>query len=159
MTRTVNVFQFISIKLPLHSIQMNESAHPSLCLFRPTPFSFFSSWHIGSKKNHSKWLSVVFALLSSCCSRWHGIELLHLTKVSRVFVAHSPQYGWIRRPVSSPSKGIGFFYSLGLHQFVFQFLQAYAQTIETMNRLYNEVHLVHADLSEYNILWHEGQCW
>ena len=51
------------------------------------------------------------------------------------------------------------FYSLGLHQFVFQFLQAYAQTIETMNRLYNEVHLVHADLSEYNILWHEGQCW
>ena len=39
------------------------------------------------------------------------------------------------------------------------FFQAYAQTVETMNRLYNEVHLVHADLSEYNILWHEGQCW
>ena len=28
-----------------------------------------------------------------------------------------------------------------------------------MHKLFNECQLVHADLSEYNILWHEDQCW
>lgn len=28
-----------------------------------------------------------------------------------------------------------------------------------MHRLYNHAKLVHADLNEYNILWHEGHCW
>ena len=36
---------------------------------------------------------------------------------------------------------------------------AYDQTLDMMTRLYNDCHLVHADLSEYNILWHDNQCW
>lgn len=36
---------------------------------------------------------------------------------------------------------------------------AYEQTVEMMHTLYNVAKLVHADLSEYNILWHEEQCW
>ena len=35
---------------------------------------------------------------------------------------------------------------------------AYDSVVDTMKRLYSDVHLVHADLSEYNILWHEGEC-
>lgn len=35
---------------------------------------------------------------------------------------------------------------------------AYDSVVTMMKRLYSEVHLVHADLSEYNILWHEGEC-
>jgi RIO kinase 3 len=35
---------------------------------------------------------------------------------------------------------------------------AYDETVRTMETLYNDCHLVHADLSEYNILWHEGAC-
>lgn len=36
---------------------------------------------------------------------------------------------------------------------------AYEQTVEMMRTLYNVAKLVHADLSEYNILWHEECCW
>ena len=36
---------------------------------------------------------------------------------------------------------------------------AYSQTVSMVHKLFNECHLVHADLSEYNILWHERQCW
>ena len=37
--------------------------------------------------------------------------------------------------------------------------QAYTQIVSMMQQLYHQCHLVHADLSEYNILWHESQCW
>ncbi|XP_032791513.2 serine/threonine-protein kinase RIO3 [Daphnia magna] len=36
---------------------------------------------------------------------------------------------------------------------------AYSQTVSLLHKMFNECHLVHADLSEYNILWHEKQCW
>lgn len=36
---------------------------------------------------------------------------------------------------------------------------AYEECVKMMHRMYNEAKLVHADLSEYNILWHQGQCW
>lgn len=36
---------------------------------------------------------------------------------------------------------------------------AYEQVVEAMVKMFHACHLVHADLSEYNILWHEGQCW
>jgi len=36
---------------------------------------------------------------------------------------------------------------------------AYEQVVEMMTRLYKQCHLVHADLSEYNILWQDGQAW
>merc|ERR1719219_575736 len=36
---------------------------------------------------------------------------------------------------------------------------AYQDVVETMKTLYNQCHLVHADLSEYNILWHDKECW
>ena len=36
---------------------------------------------------------------------------------------------------------------------------AYEEIVEAMYKLYNEAKLVHADLSEYNILWYEGKCW
>merc|ERR1711864_41510 len=36
---------------------------------------------------------------------------------------------------------------------------AYNQIVEMMIQLYNVCHLVHADLSEYNILWWEKECW
>ncbi|CAK9293514.1 unnamed protein product [Gordionus sp. m RMFG-2023] len=35
---------------------------------------------------------------------------------------------------------------------------AYREIIEMMRALFNLCHLVHADLSEYNILWHQGKC-
>ncbi|CAH2092566.1 unnamed protein product [Euphydryas editha] len=35
----------------------------------------------------------------------------------------------------------------------------YNEVVEAMHKLYNEGHLVHADLSEYNILWWENKCW
>uniref|UniRef100_A0A3Q1ASL7 Serine/threonine-protein kinase RIO3 n=1 Tax=Amphiprion ocellaris TaxID=80972 RepID=A0A3Q1ASL7_AMPOC len=36
---------------------------------------------------------------------------------------------------------------------------AYYQVLQMMQKLYQECNLVHADLSEYNILWHEGKVW
>ncbi|KAJ8866566.1 hypothetical protein PR048_032425 [Dryococelus australis] len=36
---------------------------------------------------------------------------------------------------------------------------AYVQTTEMMRKLYVDAQLVHADLSEYNILWYDKKCW
>jgi len=36
---------------------------------------------------------------------------------------------------------------------------AYQQVVEMMEQLYTVCHLVHADLSEYNILWYEKEAW
>jgi len=36
---------------------------------------------------------------------------------------------------------------------------AYEEIVAAMHKLYNEAKLVHADMSEYNILWFEGKCW
>ncbi|EDW87688.1 serine/threonine-protein kinase RIO3 [Drosophila yakuba] len=36
---------------------------------------------------------------------------------------------------------------------------AYEEIVAAMHKLYNEAKLVHADMSEYNILWYEGKCW
>lgn len=36
---------------------------------------------------------------------------------------------------------------------------AYFQVLHMMQKMYQECNLVHADLSEYNMLWHEGQVW
>ena len=36
---------------------------------------------------------------------------------------------------------------------------AYQQTVSMMQKMFTECHLVHADLSEYNILWHDQKCW
>ncbi|KAM8716679.1 hypothetical protein ACLKA7_003536 [Drosophila subpalustris] len=36
---------------------------------------------------------------------------------------------------------------------------AYEEIVDAMYKLYNQANLVHADLSEYNILWFEGKCW
>lgn len=40
-----------------------------------------------------------------------------------------------------------------------EWILAYEQVIEMMHKLYNEAKLVHADLSEYNILWYQEKCW
>merc|ERR1719209_2375760 len=40
-----------------------------------------------------------------------------------------------------------------------QMVEAYTRVVEMMVTLYNTCHLVHADLSEYNILWWEKECW
>ncbi|XP_013190339.2 serine/threonine-protein kinase RIO3 [Amyelois transitella] len=37
--------------------------------------------------------------------------------------------------------------------------RVYIEVIDAMYKLYNEGHLIHADLSEYNILWWENKCW
>ncbi|KAF2897061.1 hypothetical protein ILUMI_09113 [Ignelater luminosus] len=36
---------------------------------------------------------------------------------------------------------------------------AYNQVVEAMVNLYNKARLIHCDLSEYNILWHDRQCY
>lgn len=36
---------------------------------------------------------------------------------------------------------------------------AYDEVVDIMCRLYNDAKLVHADLSEYNILWYDDKCW
>lgn len=38
-------------------------------------------------------------------------------------------------------------------------IMAYEQVIENMKKLYHEANLIHADLSEYNILWYEDTCY
>lgn len=35
---------------------------------------------------------------------------------------------------------------------------AYDEVVDIMKRMYNDARLVHADFSEYNILWHNGHC-
>merc|ERR1711915_55326 len=40
-----------------------------------------------------------------------------------------------------------------------QVSDAYNQVVSMMVDMYNICHLVHADLSEYNILWYEEECW
>ncbi|XP_053665359.1 serine/threonine-protein kinase RIO3 [Anopheles marshallii] len=40
-----------------------------------------------------------------------------------------------------------------------QLNNAYLEVVEIMHKLYKEAHLVHADLSEYNILMHDNHCW
>ncbi|XP_056290745.1 serine/threonine-protein kinase RIO3 isoform X2 [Pseudoliparis swirei] len=37
--------------------------------------------------------------------------------------------------------------------------EAFRQVLHVMQQLYQECNLVHADLSEYNMLWHEGKVW
>uniref|UniRef100_G1NCG7 Serine/threonine-protein kinase RIO3 n=1 Tax=Meleagris gallopavo TaxID=9103 RepID=G1NCG7_MELGA len=37
--------------------------------------------------------------------------------------------------------------------------KAYYQVVNMMQQLYKECNLVHADLSEYNMLWHDGKVW
>ncbi|XP_058473612.1 serine/threonine-protein kinase RIO3 isoform X1 [Solea solea] len=37
--------------------------------------------------------------------------------------------------------------------------RAYFQVLHMMQQMYQECNLVHADLSEYNMLWHEGKVW
>lgn len=36
---------------------------------------------------------------------------------------------------------------------------AYEEIVAAMHKMYNVAKLVHADLSEYNILWYEDKCW
>jgi len=36
---------------------------------------------------------------------------------------------------------------------------AYAQILDLLKKLYSACRLVHADFSEYNLLWHEGKVW
>lgn len=45
--------------------------------------------------------------------------------------------------------------ALSLEEYIF----AYDEVVEMMCKLYNDAKLVHADLSEYNILWHADKCW
>ncbi|XP_001660046.2 serine/threonine-protein kinase RIO3 [Aedes aegypti] len=40
-----------------------------------------------------------------------------------------------------------------------QLICAYEEMVEIMYKLYNEARLVHADMSEYNVLWYDEQCW
>ncbi|XP_075980219.1 serine/threonine-protein kinase RIO3 [Anticarsia gemmatalis] len=35
----------------------------------------------------------------------------------------------------------------------------YNEVVEAVHKLYNVGHMIHADLSEYNILWWENKCW
>ena len=39
------------------------------------------------------------------------------------------------------------------------YIVAYDQVVETMKTLFDKAELIHADLSEYNILWHQEQCY
>ncbi|KAJ2945384.1 hypothetical protein O0L34_g187 [Tuta absoluta] len=35
----------------------------------------------------------------------------------------------------------------------------YNEVVDSMHKMYNVGHMIHADLSEYNILWWENKCW
>ncbi|XP_057666806.1 serine/threonine-protein kinase RIO3-like [Diorhabda carinulata] len=39
------------------------------------------------------------------------------------------------------------------------YIIAYDQVVQGMKKLFDEANLIHGDLSEYNILWHEDQCY
>ncbi|KAH1025619.1 serine/threonine-protein kinase RIO3 [Dendroctonus ponderosae] len=39
------------------------------------------------------------------------------------------------------------------------YVNAYEQIVDGMKLMYNKARLIHADLSEYNILWHEHMCY
>ncbi|XP_026741521.1 serine/threonine-protein kinase RIO3 [Trichoplusia ni] len=40
-----------------------------------------------------------------------------------------------------------------------QWQSVYNEVVESVHKLYNVGHLIHADLSEYNILWWDNKCW
>lgn len=40
-----------------------------------------------------------------------------------------------------------------------QWIAVYDEIVKAMDKLYKEANLIHADLSEYNILWHNERCW
>jgi len=40
-----------------------------------------------------------------------------------------------------------------------QYKKALEEIVKTMRTMYKECNLIHADLSEYNILWHREMCW
>ncbi|CAG9828114.1 unnamed protein product [Diabrotica balteata] len=40
-----------------------------------------------------------------------------------------------------------------------EWIEAYQQVIESMKTLYNKANLIHADLTENNILWHQNKCY
>lgn len=40
-----------------------------------------------------------------------------------------------------------------------EWIVAYEEICQYMHKMYNEAHLIHADLSEYNILWYQDMCW
>lgn len=40
-----------------------------------------------------------------------------------------------------------------------EWIIAHDEVIDAMKKMYTGAKLVHSDLSEYNILWHEDQCW
>lgn len=40
-----------------------------------------------------------------------------------------------------------------------QYRQAYEDIIESMRQMYQDCNLIHADMSEYNILWHDDHAW
>jgi len=40
-----------------------------------------------------------------------------------------------------------------------EYILAYEQVVDAMKTLYEKARLIHADLSEYNILWHNQQCY
>lgn len=40
-----------------------------------------------------------------------------------------------------------------------QYKQAYEEIIESMRQMYMNCNLIHADMSEYNILWHDEHAW
>lgn len=40
-----------------------------------------------------------------------------------------------------------------------ELIMAYDEVVDIMVRLYNDAKLIHADLSEYNILWHDEKCY
>jgi len=42
---------------------------------------------------------------------------------------------------------------------VSQMQKAYGETVQIMLDLWNKCNMVHADLSEYNLLWHENKVW
>lgn len=40
-----------------------------------------------------------------------------------------------------------------------EWMSVYNEIVGIMCKMYNEGHMIHADLSEYNILWHDKKCW